>query len=80
MIPVGFIVSRPHVELQYLTLHLTHRGASWASGAAQAAQVVRIMVGLAGGVWAFRAACFCFFVASSSLQDASIIMGAIEGR
>jgi len=31
-----------HVELQYLVLHLTQRGASWASGAAQAAQFVRI--------------------------------------
>ena len=29
--------------LQYLNLHLTHRGASWASGAAQAAHVVRII-------------------------------------
>ena len=33
-----------HVELQYLVLHRTHRGASWASGAAQAAQVVRIIL------------------------------------
>jgi hypothetical protein len=29
------------VESQYLSLHLTHRGALWASGAAQAAQFVR---------------------------------------
>ena len=28
----------------YLTLQRTHRGASWASGAAQAAQVVRIIL------------------------------------
>ena len=27
-----------------LVLHLTHRGASWASGAAQAAQFVRIIL------------------------------------
>ena len=33
-----------HVELQYLNLHLTHRGALWASGAAQAAQFVRIIL------------------------------------
>ena len=33
-----------HVELQYLNLHLTHRGALWASGAAQAAHVVRIIL------------------------------------
>merc|ERR1712155_238336 len=32
------------VLLQYLNLHLTHRGASWASGAAQAGQVVRIIL------------------------------------
>ena len=32
------------VLLQYLDLHLTHRGASWASGAAQAAHVVRIIL------------------------------------
>jgi len=31
------------VLLQYLDQHLTHRGASWASGAAQAAHVVRII-------------------------------------
>ena len=29
---------------QYLILHLMHRGASWASGAAQAGHVVRIIV------------------------------------
>ena len=28
------------VTIQYLVLHRTHRGASWASGAAQAAQLV----------------------------------------
>jgi len=33
--------------LQYLVLHLTHRGASWASGAAQAAQFVMIVFVLA---------------------------------
>ena len=32
------------VLLQYLVLHLTQRGASWASGAAQAAHVVRIIL------------------------------------
>ena len=32
------------VASQYLVLHLTHRGASWASGAAQAAQFVRIIL------------------------------------
>ena len=32
------------VLLQYLVWHLTHRGASWASGAAQAAHVVRIIL------------------------------------
>ena len=36
--------SRPKVELQYLVEHRTHRGASWASGAAQAAQFVRIIL------------------------------------
>ena len=36
------------VLLQYLVWHLTQRGALWASGAAQAAQVVRIIFGLAG--------------------------------
>ena len=35
---------RWQVELQYLVWHRTHRGASWASGAAQAAQVVRIIL------------------------------------
>ena len=35
------------VASQYLVKHRTHRGAVWASGAAHAAQVVRIMVGLA---------------------------------
>ena len=41
----GCEVDKPVVfalrTLQYLTLHLTHRGASWASGAAQAAHFVR---------------------------------------
>ena len=32
------------VRLQYLNLHLTHRGALWASGAAQAGQFVRIIL------------------------------------
>ena len=32
------------VALQYLVWHLTQRGASWASGAAQAAQFVRIIL------------------------------------
>jgi hypothetical protein len=34
--------------LQYLVWHLTHRGAVWASGAAQAAQVVRIILQFCG--------------------------------
>ena len=41
------------VLLQYLDLHLTHRGALWASGAAQAAQFVRIILrwrGLCGSL------------------------------
>ena len=37
---------------QYLSLHLTHRGASWASGAAQAAQFVRIILRFAVSYWA----------------------------
>ena len=32
------------VESQYLTLHRTHRGASWASGTAQAAQFRMIIL------------------------------------
>ena len=32
------------VLLHYLNLHLTHRGALWASGAAQAGHVVRIIL------------------------------------
>ena len=36
------------VALQYLNLHLTHRGALWASGAAQAAHVVRIILSWRG--------------------------------
>ena len=39
---VHFIASG--MALQYLSLHLTQRGASWASGAAQAAQFVRIIL------------------------------------
>ena len=45
------------VASQYLVLHLTHRGALWASGAAQAAQFVRIILRWRGvcrrsrGVW-----------------------------
>jgi hypothetical protein len=38
------VVPRPAAVLQYLTWHLTHRGAVWASGAAQAAHVVRIIL------------------------------------
>ena len=45
---------------EYLVWHLMHRGASWASGAAQAAQFVRIIVGLAA-VGAIAGRChFCF--------------------
>jgi len=40
----GLLWSCWQVESQYLSLHLTHRGASWASGAAQAAHVVRIIL------------------------------------
>ena len=36
------------LSLQYLTLHLTQRGALWASGAAQAAHVVRIILAWMG--------------------------------
>ena len=43
-----------HVELQYLNLHLTHRGALWASGAAQAAQFVRIILRFAVSYRALR--------------------------
>ena len=39
------------VLLQYLVWHLTHRGALWASGAAQAAQVVRIILRFAASYW-----------------------------
>jgi hypothetical protein len=42
------------VALQYLSLHLTHRGASWASGAAQAGQVVRIILRVAVSYWVAR--------------------------
>ena len=58
------------VRLQYLNLHLTHRGALWASGAAQAGQFVRIIL-----VW--RYACKflrgvgCFLGLASMLQAAS---------
>ena len=45
------------VLLQYLVWHLTHRGASWASGAAQAAQVVRIIFVWRRGVSEFRGDC-----------------------
>ena len=41
-------------ESQYLTLHLTHRGALWASGAAQAAQFVRIILRFAVSYWGLR--------------------------
>ena len=32
------------ISMFFANLHLTHRGASWASGAAQAAQFVRIIL------------------------------------
>ena len=44
------------VASQYLNLHLTHRGALWASGAAQAAQVVRIILRFAVSYWGCAAA------------------------
>merc|ERR1712138_263450 len=44
------------VLLQYLVWHLTHRGASWASGAAQAGHVVRIILRFAVSYWALRGA------------------------
>ena len=44
------------VESQYLNLHLTQRGASWASGAAQAAQFVRIIFVWRSAFGRFRAA------------------------
>ena len=37
-----------------LTLHRTHRGALWASGAAQAAQFVRIILRFAVSYWGLR--------------------------
>ena len=37
------VVERGAGVLQYLVWHLTHRGAVWARGAAQAAQFVRII-------------------------------------
>ena len=48
------------VASQYLVQHLTQRGASWARGAAQAAQVVRIIFGLRWGACEGRAAVFFF--------------------
>ena len=39
------------VASQYLVLQRTHRGALWASGAAQAAQVVRIILRFCGELW-----------------------------
>ena len=66
----SFLVERPRiipscwqVELQYLVRHRTHRGASWASGAAQAAHFVRIIFGLRWGAYEvarggdFRSSC-----------------------
>jgi hypothetical protein len=52
------------VLLQYLNLHLTHRGASWARGAAQAGHVVRIIFGWreapvsSRGVWRSCLVCY----------------------
>ena len=43
-VDVELVVAELDQISQYLTLHLTQRGASWASGAAQAAQVVRIIL------------------------------------
>ena len=40
--------------IQYLVWHLTQRGALWASGAAQAAQFVRIILRWYGGVCELR--------------------------
>ena len=52
------------VALQYLVSHRTHRGASWASGAAQAAQFVRIILVWRRGVCELVANGGSFFVAS----------------
>ena len=45
--------TRRHVLARLL--HLIHRGAVWASGAAQAAQVVRIILRFAVSYWACAA-------------------------
>ena len=42
------------VASQYLNLHLTQRGALWASGAAQAAQFVRIILRFCGEILGLR--------------------------
>ena len=46
------------VASQYLVQHLTHRGALWASGAAQAAQFVRIILRWRGVCRAFASRVF----------------------
>jgi hypothetical protein len=54
------------VELQYLVLHRTQRGASWASGAAQTAQLVMII--LAASVGEGHDGGFCFVFAAQILN------------
>ena len=56
------------VALQYLVSHRTHRGASWASGAAQAAQFVRIIL-----VWR-RGVCELVAVNGGSFFVASVLL------
>ena len=49
-----FKLSLTEVELQYLVRQRTHRGASWASGAAQAAQFVRSILRFCGELLGLR--------------------------
>ena len=49
---IGLQCWRWQASLQYLVWHLIHRGAVWASGAAQAAQFVRIILRFAVSYWA----------------------------
>ena len=46
--------------IQYLVWHLTQRGALWASGAAQAAHVVRIILRFCGELLVFARRGFAF--------------------
>jgi len=54
---------------QYLILHLMHRGASWASGAAQAAQFVRIIFGLEARLESNRRALLIGFFSPCNSQQ-----------